>query len=156
VKFTRVDIIRAIAMTTALTLSACVPAPTGDGTGLSGTIIGAGAASDRAFTVDEIAEENFVSCVPGTGILEILTHISPMAIIVNLDGVRSLNLDAELNCRVNELLPFTAQMIPAPPPTSGAIWQKLHQTHGMSAPSKSGRSTSAGRLHHRHPASSMR
>jgi phosphate transport system substrate-binding protein len=53
------------------------------------------AASDRAFTVDEIAEEDFVSCVPGTGILEIPAYISPIAIIFNLDGVTSLNLDAD-------------------------------------------------------------
>jgi phosphate transport system substrate-binding protein len=140
VKLTRLGTVSIIAMTTALTLSACIPAPTGDGAGLTGTIIGAGAssqqsaqeawvrgfqlanvqatveydpigsgggrdtfigggaifaASDRAFTVDEIAEEDFVSCVPGTGILEIPAYISPIAIIVNVDGVDSLNLDAD-------------------------------------------------------------
>jgi len=140
VKFTRFGTVSIIAMTSALTLSACVPAPAGDGTGLSGTIIGAGAssqqsaqeswvrgfqianvaatveydpigsgggrdtfigggsvfaASDRAFTIDEIAEEEFVSCVPGTGILEIPAYISPIAIIFNLEGVDSLNLDGD-------------------------------------------------------------
>ena len=139
-KFTRLGTVSIIAMTSALALSACVPAPVGDGTGLSGTIIGAGAssqqsaqeswvrgfqianvaatveydpigsgggrdtfvgggsvfaASDRAFTIDEIAEEDFVSCVPGTGILEIPAYISPIAIIFNLDGVDSLNLDGD-------------------------------------------------------------
>ena len=140
VKFTRLGTVSVVAMTTAFTLSACVAAPAGDGTGLSGTIIGAGAssqqsaqeawvrgfqlanvqatveydpigsgggrdtfvgggavfaASDRAFTVEEIGEEEFVSCVPGTGILEIPAYISPIAIIFNLDGVDSLDLDAD-------------------------------------------------------------
>ncbi|QYH35495.1 phosphate ABC transporter substrate-binding protein PstS [Salinibacterium sp. M195] len=139
-KFTRLGTVSIIAMTTALTLSGCVTAPVGDGTGLSGTIIGAGAssqqsaqeswvrgfqlanvratveydpigsgggrdtfvgggavfaASDRAFTVDEIAESDFVSCVPGTGILEIPAYISPIAIIFSLEGIDSLNLDAD-------------------------------------------------------------
>jgi phosphate transport system substrate-binding protein len=140
VKFTRLGTVSIIAMTTALTLSACVSTPVGDGTGLTGTIIGAGAssqqsaqevwvrgfqlanvqatveydplgsgggrdtfvgggavfaASDRAFTVDEVAAGDFVSCVDGTGILEIPAYISPIAIIFNLDGVDSLNLDAD-------------------------------------------------------------
>jgi len=146
VKFTRlgtvskIAITGTIAMTSALALAGCVPAPVGDGSGPSGTIIGAGAssqqaaqeawvrgfqlanvaatveydpigsgggrdtfigggavfaASDRAFKVEEIAEEEFVSCVPGTGILEIPAYISPIAIIFNLEGVDSLNLDAD-------------------------------------------------------------
>ncbi|EPR76285.1 Phosphate ABC transporter, periplasmic phosphate-binding protein PstS [Leifsonia rubra CMS 76R] len=123
-KLPRLGTVSIIAITTALTLSACVPAPVGDGAGLSGTIIGAGAssqqaapeawvrgfqlanlqatieydpigsgggrdtfmgggavfaASDRAFSVEEIAEEDFVSCVPGTGILEIAAYISDTA-----------------------------------------------------------------------------
>jgi phosphate transport system substrate-binding protein len=53
------------------------------------------AGSDRAFKVDEIAEDNFASCEPGTGIFEIPAYISPIAIIFNLDGVTSLNLDAD-------------------------------------------------------------
>jgi phosphate transport system substrate-binding protein len=53
------------------------------------------AGSDRAFKVDEIAEDNFGSCEPGTGIFEIPAYISPIAIIFNLDGVTSLNLDAD-------------------------------------------------------------
>jgi phosphate transport system substrate-binding protein len=139
VKLPRLGAVSIIAIITALTLSACVPAPVGDGTGLSGTIIGAGAssqqaaqeawvrgfqlanvratveydpigsgggrdtfigggavfaASDRAFSVEEIAGEDFVSCVPGTGILEIPAYISPIAIIFNVEGVDTLNLDA--------------------------------------------------------------
>lgn len=53
------------------------------------------AGSDRAFKVDEIAEDNFGSCEPGTGIFEIPAYISPIAIIFNLDGISSLNLDAD-------------------------------------------------------------
>ena len=53
------------------------------------------AGSDRAFKLEEIAEENFGSCEPGTGIFEIPAYISPIAIIFNLDGISSLNLDAD-------------------------------------------------------------
>ena len=53
------------------------------------------AGSDRAFKVDEIAEGNFGSCVPEAGIWEIPAYISPIAIIFNLDGITSLNLDAD-------------------------------------------------------------
>jgi phosphate transport system substrate-binding protein len=53
------------------------------------------AGSDRAFKVDEIAEDNFGSCEPGTGIFEIPAYISPIAIIFNLDGISTLNLDAD-------------------------------------------------------------
>lgn len=53
------------------------------------------AGSDRAFKLEEIAEDNFGSCEPGTGIFEIPAYISPIAIIFNLDGITSLNLDAD-------------------------------------------------------------
>lgn len=53
------------------------------------------AGSDRAFKVDEIAEDNFGSCEPGTGVWEIPAYISPIAIMFNLDGISSLNLDAD-------------------------------------------------------------
>ncbi|MGV8857860.1 phosphate ABC transporter substrate-binding protein PstS [Rhodoglobus sp.] len=71
--------------------------PIGSGGGRD-TFIGGGsqfAGSDRAFKDEEISEDNFASCVPGTGILEIPAYISPIAIIFNLDGVDSLNLDAD-------------------------------------------------------------
>ena len=70
--------------------------PIGSGGGRD-TFIGGGsqfAGSDRAFKDEEIAEDNFAPCVPGTGILEIPAYISPIAIIFNLDGIDSLNLDA--------------------------------------------------------------
>ena len=72
-------------------------APIGSGGGRD-TFIGGGsqfAGSDRAFKDEEIAEDNFAPCVPGTGILEIPAYISPIAIIFNLDGIDSLNLDAD-------------------------------------------------------------
>lgn len=53
------------------------------------------AGSDRAFKIDEIAEDTFGSCEPGTGIFEIPAYISPIAIIFNLDGIDSLNLDPD-------------------------------------------------------------
>lgn len=53
------------------------------------------AGSDRAFKIDEIAEDNFGSCEPGTGIWEIPAYISPIAVIFNLEGVSSLNLDPD-------------------------------------------------------------
>lgn len=70
-------------------------APEGSGAGRDNFIAGASAfaGSDRAFTSEEIAEDNFSSCVPGTGIVEIPAYISPIAIVLNVDGVDSLNLD---------------------------------------------------------------
>ena len=117
----------------------------GDGSGLSGTLVGAGASSqgaaqeawvagfqtaneevtvtydpigsgggretfqsgassfagsDRAFKVDEIAEGNFGSCVVDAGIWEIPAYISPIAIIFNLDGVATMNLDADTVAKI--------------------------------------------------------
>ncbi len=69
--------------------------PIGSGGGRE-TFIGGGsqfAGSDRAFKVEEIAEDNFASCVPGTGILEIPAYISPIAVVFNLDGIDALNMD---------------------------------------------------------------
>jgi phosphate transport system substrate-binding protein len=69
--------------------------PVGSGGGRE-TFIGGGsqfAGSDRAFKIDEIAEDNFASCVPGTGILEIPAYISPIAVFFNLEGIDSLNMD---------------------------------------------------------------
>src|SRR5690606_10088829 len=50
--------------------------------------------SDRAFKNDELAKDNFAGCVPGTPIFEIPNYISPIAIIFNLDGIDTLNMDA--------------------------------------------------------------
>ena len=71
--------------------------PTGSGTGRDNFIAGANAfaGSDRAFKDEEIAADNFAGCVPGSDLVEIPAYISPIAIIFNLDGVTSLNLDAD-------------------------------------------------------------
>lgn len=53
------------------------------------------AGSDRAFKVDEITEGPFGSCVEEAGIWEIPAYISPIAVIFNLDGISTLNLDAD-------------------------------------------------------------
>ncbi len=69
--------------------------PVGSGGGRE-TFVGGGsqfAGTDRAFNDEEIAEDNFASCVPGTGILEIPAYISPIAVIFNLEGIDELNMD---------------------------------------------------------------
>lgn len=53
------------------------------------------AGSDRAFNDKELAEDAFGSCVPGTGIVELPVYISPIAIAFNLDGIETLNMDAD-------------------------------------------------------------
>ena len=70
--------------------------PSGSGAGRESFQAGAVqfAGSDRAFTTDELAEGPFDACVEGSGIIEMPSYISPIAIIFNLDGVESLNLDA--------------------------------------------------------------
>ena len=70
--------------------------PSGSGAGRDTFIAGGSsfAGSDRAFNDEEIAADEFAACVPGSGIVEIPAYISPIAIIFNLDGVDSLNLDA--------------------------------------------------------------
>ncbi len=70
--------------------------PSGSGAGRESFQAGAVqfAGSDRAFKSDEIADGSFGACVEGSGIIELPTYISPIAIIFNLEGVDSLNLDA--------------------------------------------------------------
>ena len=52
------------------------------------------AGSDRAFKSDEIEAGPFSGCAEGSGIIELPTYISPIAVIFNLEGVDKLNLDA--------------------------------------------------------------
>ncbi|MCU1438471.1 MAG: phosphate transporter substrate-binding protein PstS [Naasia sp.] len=52
------------------------------------------AGSDRAFKDEEIAEGGWAACAPDTDIVELPLYISPIAVIFNLEGVDSLNLDA--------------------------------------------------------------
>lgn len=70
--------------------------PAGSGAGRDTFIAGgsAFAGSDRAFKDEEIAEDNFASCAPGTGLIELPAYISPIAVIFNLEGIDTLNLDA--------------------------------------------------------------
>ena len=70
--------------------------PAGSGAGRDTFIAGgsAFAGSDRAFNDEEVAAGEFAACVPDTGIIEIPAYISPIAVVFNLDGIDTLNLDA--------------------------------------------------------------
>jgi len=52
------------------------------------------AGSDAAFKTEDLSGE-FASCAPDTGIVEFPAYISPIAVIFNLEGVDSLNMDAD-------------------------------------------------------------
>lgn len=71
--------------------------PAGSGTGRENFQQGAAnfAGSDRAFKIDEIAEGNFAACAADSSIVELPVYISPIAVVFNLEGVDSLNLDAD-------------------------------------------------------------
>jgi phosphate transport system substrate-binding protein len=70
--------------------------PAGSGAGRESFQAGAVAfaGSDRAFKTDEIEAGPFDGCVEGSGIIELPTYISPIAVIFNVEGVDELNLDA--------------------------------------------------------------
>lgn len=70
--------------------------PAGSGTGRESFQQGAisFAGSDRAFKLDEITAGGFGACTEDSGIIELPAYISPIAIVFNLDGVESLNMDA--------------------------------------------------------------
>ncbi|WP_439591955.1 phosphate ABC transporter substrate-binding protein PstS [Microbacterium sp.] len=70
--------------------------PAGSGAGRESFQAGAFsfAGSDRAFKLDEIEAGPWDACVDGSGIIELPTYISPIAVIFNIDGVDELNLDA--------------------------------------------------------------
>lgn len=70
--------------------------PAGSGAGRESFQAGAFpfAGSDRAFTIEEIEAGPFDGCVDGSGIIELPTYISPIAVIFNVEGVDTLNLDA--------------------------------------------------------------
>ena len=69
--------------------------PTGSGTGRENFIAGASSfiGSDRAFKLDEFAD-GFATC-SSDAIVEVPLYISPVALAFNLDGIETLNLDAE-------------------------------------------------------------
>ncbi len=68
---------------------------TGSGVGRDNFLAGGQSfiGSDRAFNDEEIAAGGFGSCA-SDAIVEVPVYISPVAIIFNIDGVDSLNLDA--------------------------------------------------------------
>ncbi|GAA1506518.1 phosphate transport system substrate-binding protein [Agromyces terreus] len=70
--------------------------PSGSGAGRDTFLAGASdyAGSDRAFKDEEIAAGGFTACAPDTGIVELPVYISPIAVVFNLDGIDSLDLDA--------------------------------------------------------------
>lgn len=71
--------------------------PQGSGTGRESFQQGAVqfAGSDRAFKADEITAGPFTACAADSDLVEIPAYISPIAIIFNVEGVDSLNLDPE-------------------------------------------------------------
>jgi phosphate transport system substrate-binding protein len=70
--------------------------PTGSGTGRDQFVEGAVnfIGSDRAFNDEELAAGEWGACAPDSGIVEVPLYISPIAVIFNLEGVATLNLDA--------------------------------------------------------------
>ncbi|RZT60663.1 phosphate ABC transporter substrate-binding protein (PhoT family) [Microcella alkaliphila] len=69
--------------------------PSGSGAGREAFLAGGldFAGSDSALTAAE-AENGLGACVPGTGAINLPLYISPLVIIVNIEGVDALNLDA--------------------------------------------------------------
>ena len=70
--------------------------PSGSGAGRETFLEGASdfAGSDRAFKDEEIAAGGFAKCAPDSSIVELPLYVSPIAVIFNLEGVDTLNLDA--------------------------------------------------------------
>jgi len=70
--------------------------PSGSGAGRETFLEGASdfAGSDRAFDDEEIAAGGFAKCATDTDIVELPVYISPIAVIFNVEGVDTLNLDA--------------------------------------------------------------
>jgi phosphate transport system substrate-binding protein len=69
--------------------------PSGSGAGRDTFLEGASgyAGSDRAFNDEEVAAGGFAACAPDSTIIQLPLYISPIAVIFNLEGVDSLNLD---------------------------------------------------------------
>ena len=69
--------------------------PSGSGAGREAFIAGgvSFAGSDSSLKDEEI-EGGFEACVPDTGYVEVPVYISPIAVIFNVEGVDTLNLDA--------------------------------------------------------------
>jgi phosphate transport system substrate-binding protein len=69
--------------------------PSGSGAGRETFIAGGSdfAGSDSALSADEIAG-GFAGCVADTGYVQVPSYISPIAVIFNVEGVDTMNLDA--------------------------------------------------------------
>ena len=70
--------------------------PSGSGAGRETFLEGASdfAGSDRAFKGEELAAGGFAKCAPDSDLVELPLYISPIAVIFNVEGVDSLDLDA--------------------------------------------------------------
>jgi phosphate transport system substrate-binding protein len=70
--------------------------PSGSGAGRETFLEGASdfAGSDRAFNDEEIAAGGFAKCAADSSIVELPLYVSPIAVIFNLEGVDTLDLDA--------------------------------------------------------------
>lgn len=68
--------------------------PEGSGTGREAFIAGGAdfAGSDRAYKPQEIADNEFVGCAADAKPLDLPVYISPIAVIFNVEGVKSLNM----------------------------------------------------------------
>src|SRR5690606_13433717 len=55
---------------------------------------------DRAFHADEIEASDFEACAPGSSIIELPAYIAPIVVVFVLDGITSLDLDADTIARI--------------------------------------------------------
>jgi phosphate transport system substrate-binding protein len=71
--------------------------PAGSGAGRETFLAGGSdfAGTDRAFNDEEVAAGGFASCAADSGIVQLPLYISPIAVIFNVEGVDTLNLDAD-------------------------------------------------------------
>ena len=71
--------------------------PSGSGAGRDTFLAGGSdfAGTDRAFNDEEIAAGGFAACTEDSGIVQLPLYVSPIAVVFNLEGVDSLNLDAD-------------------------------------------------------------
>jgi phosphate transport system substrate-binding protein len=71
--------------------------PAGSGAGRETFLAGGSdfAGTDRAFNDEEVAAGGFGSCAADSGIVQLPLYISPIAVIFNVEGVDTLNLDAD-------------------------------------------------------------
>ncbi len=71
--------------------------PAGSGAGRETFLAGGSdfAGTDRSFNDEEVAAGGFASCAADSGIVQLPLYISPIAVIFNVEGITSLNMDAE-------------------------------------------------------------